>query len=64
MEASVPESLCIGFLHIKSRKDRDRIMAAVMNDKRFAGMDPDSMPFNPMRMFYGGFEVMVRASAG
>jgi len=31
---------------------------------RFAGMDPNNMPFDPMRMFYGGFEVMVRASAG
>jgi uncharacterized protein YbaA (DUF1428 family) len=58
------ETVVFAWITYKSRKDRDRIMAAIMNDKRFAGMDPNSMPFDPMRMFYGGFEVFVKASPG
>ena len=44
----------------KSRKDRDRILAKVMNDKRLAlMMDPKAMPFDGKRMIYGGFKVVV-----
>ena len=42
----------------QSREDRDRVMAAVMNDPRMK-MDPKSMPFDGMRMFWGGFNVML-----
>jgi uncharacterized protein YbaA (DUF1428 family) len=30
-----------------------------MKDKRIAGMDMKDMPFDPKRMIYGGFKVMV-----
>jgi uncharacterized protein YbaA (DUF1428 family) len=44
----------------KSRRDRDRINAAVMKDPRMAKMGtPKSMPFDIERMVYGGFEVLV-----
>jgi uncharacterized protein YbaA (DUF1428 family) len=44
----------------KSRKDRDRIMAKVMKDKRLAKMmDPKNMPFDGKRMFWGGFKLVV-----
>ena len=44
----------------KSRAQRDRINAKVMKDPRLAAMmDPKSLPFDGMRMFYGGFKVMV-----
>ena len=43
----------------KSRKDRDRVNAKVMADKRLAGMDPATMPFDAKRMCYGGFEMIV-----
>ena len=44
----------------KSRRDRDRIMAKVMNDPRLANMmDPKKLPFDGKRMFWGGFKVMV-----
>ncbi|MFO1462690.1 MAG: DUF1428 domain-containing protein [bacterium] len=44
----------------KSRKDRDRIMKKVMQDKRLAAMmDPKKLPFDGKRMFWGGFKMMV-----
>jgi uncharacterized protein YbaA (DUF1428 family) len=42
-----------------SREDRDRILAAVMSDPRLKDMDPKSMPFDGMRMFFGWFEVLL-----
>jgi uncharacterized protein YbaA (DUF1428 family) len=44
----------------KSRRDRDRIMAKVMQDPRLAHMmDPKKLPFDGKRMFWGGFKVAV-----
>ena len=34
-------------------------MAAVMTDPRLKDLDPKSMPFDGMRMFFGGFEVLL-----
>jgi len=42
----------------ESREHRDRVMAAVMSDPRLK-MDPKSMPFDGMRMFWGGFNVLL-----
>jgi uncharacterized protein YbaA (DUF1428 family) len=48
------------FIVYRSRKQRDRIMAKVMKDKRLASMmDPKSMPFDGKRMIFGGFKVAV-----
>ena len=44
----------------KSRRDRDRVNAAVMQDPRLAKMmDQRAMPFDVKRMAYGGFKVLV-----
>lgn len=43
----------------KSRKSRDRVMTKVMNDPRMH-MDFDNMPFDGMRMFWGGFKPVVK----
>jgi len=44
----------------KSRAQRDRIMKQVMADKRLAEMaDPENMPFDAKRMFWGGFKPLV-----
>jgi uncharacterized protein YbaA (DUF1428 family) len=44
----------------KSRRDRDRVNAAVGKDPRMAKMaDAGPMPFDVKRIVYGGFEVMV-----
>jgi uncharacterized protein YbaA (DUF1428 family) len=42
----------------ESREHRDRVAAAVMSDPRLK-MDPKSMPFDGMRMFWGGFQVLL-----
>lgn len=55
------EIVVFAWIVYKSRKDRDRIMDLIMNDERFAGYDPYNMPFDGKRMFFGGFEVMIKA---
>lgn len=46
----------------KSRAHRDRVLKKVMNDPRMQKfMDPKKMPFDGMRMFWGGFKPVVKA---
>jgi uncharacterized protein YbaA (DUF1428 family) len=45
----------------KSRADRDRVMKKVMSDPRMAEFaDIDKLPFDGMRMFWGGFKPIVK----
>ena len=54
------ETVWFSYIVYKSRKDRDRVLAKVMKDKRLAAMmDPKGMPFDARRMIYGGFKVVV-----
>ena len=54
------ETVFFSYIVYKSRKDRDRVLAKVMKDKRLAAMmDPKGMPFDATRMIYGGFKVLV-----
>jgi uncharacterized protein YbaA (DUF1428 family) len=54
------EVVWFSWIVYKSRKDRDRVLAKVMKDKRLAPMmDPKGMPFDARRMIYGGFRVVV-----
>jgi uncharacterized protein YbaA (DUF1428 family) len=54
------ETVVFSWIVYKSRKDRDRILAKVMEDPRLADMmDPEAMPFDSKRMIYGGFKVIV-----
>lgn len=54
------EVVWFSWIVYKSRKDRDRILAKVMNDKRLASMmDPKKMPFDARRMIWGGFKTVV-----
>ncbi|MFT3666040.1 DUF1428 domain-containing protein [Piscinibacter sp.] len=46
-----------------SRAERDRINALVMQDPRIA-CSPDNMPFDGMRMFWGGFTGLVELGWG
>jgi len=56
------ETVVFSYIVYRSRKDRDRVMAKVMKDKRLAAMmNPKAMPFDPKRMIYGGFKTMVNA---
>jgi uncharacterized protein YbaA (DUF1428 family) len=54
------EVVWFSFVVYKNRKQRDRVMAKVMKDKRLASMmDPKAMPFDGKRMIFGGFKVAV-----
>ncbi len=52
------EVVVFSWIVYASREDRDHINAAVMSDPRLK-MDPKSMPFDAMRMFWGGFKVLL-----
>jgi uncharacterized protein YbaA (DUF1428 family) len=53
------EVVVFSWIVYASREERDRIMAAVMSDERLKDMNPQSMPFDGMRMFFGGFKVLL-----
>src|SRR5918994_2449857 len=53
------EVVVFSWIVYESREHRDRINAAVMSDPRLKDMDPKSMPFDTMRMFFGGFTVLL-----
>ncbi len=56
------ETVVFSYIVYKSRKDRDRVLAKVMKDKRLAKMmDSKAMPFDAKRMIYGGFRTIVEA---
>jgi uncharacterized protein YbaA (DUF1428 family) len=55
------ETVVFSWIMFRSRAHRDRVNAKVMKDKRIAGLDPTSMPFDAKRMSYGGFTVLVDA---
>jgi len=44
----------------KSKAHRDQVNAKVMKDPAMGNM-PKKMPFDPKRMCYGGFKVLVEA---
>lgn len=54
------ETVIFSFIVYKSRKQRDSVNKKAMNDPRLKNMmDPKKMPFDGMRMFWGGFKVMI-----
>jgi len=55
------EVVVFSYIVHKSRKQRDRVNAKAMKDPRLAGMDPKKMPFDMRRMFWGGFNTLVKA---
>jgi uncharacterized protein YbaA (DUF1428 family) len=54
------ETVVFSWIVYKSRAHRDRVNAKVMKDERILKMmEGKEMPFDPKRMAYGGFEVIV-----
>jgi uncharacterized protein YbaA (DUF1428 family) len=54
------ETVMFSWIVFKSKADRDRVNARVMQDPRLADMmDPKAMPFDARRMFWGGFKTFV-----
>jgi len=56
------ETVVFSWITYKSRAHRDSVNSKVMKDPRMENMDPKSMPFDPKRMVYGGFKILVNAS--
>jgi uncharacterized protein YbaA (DUF1428 family) len=54
------EAVVFAWAVYKSRAQRDRVNAKAMKDPRIAKMmDPKKLPFDGMRMFYGGFKSLL-----
>jgi uncharacterized protein YbaA (DUF1428 family) len=54
------ETVVFSWITYRSREDRDRINAKVMEDPRAKElMDPKKLPFDGKRMFWGGFRSVV-----
>ncbi|HMA97687.1 MAG TPA: DUF1428 domain-containing protein [Polyangiaceae bacterium] len=52
------EVVVFSWIVYASRQQRDEINAKVMSDPRL-DMDPQKLPFDGKRMFWGGFEMIV-----
>jgi uncharacterized protein YbaA (DUF1428 family) len=62
VDAKPSETVVFSWITYKSRAHRDRVNAAVMKDPRMDKMmEGKKMPFDPKRMRYGGFQVIVTA---
>ena len=56
------ETVIFAWIVYKSRAQRDKVNAKVMADPRLADMmNAKNLPFDGMRMFWGGFKVFVKA---
>jgi len=54
------ETVVFSWIAFNSREHRDSVNAKVMADPRMKDMmDPKTMPFDGMRMFWGGFKTIV-----
>ena len=54
------ETVFFSWIVYKSRSHRDQVLKKVMKDPRMAPMmDPKKLPFDGMRMFWGGFKTIV-----
>ena len=54
------ETVVFAYILYESREARDAILAKVMDDPRIKEqLQPDSMPFDTRRMFWGGFKPIV-----
>jgi uncharacterized protein YbaA (DUF1428 family) len=54
------ETVMFSWISYKSRAHRDKVNEKVMKDPRIAKMmEAGEAPFDPSRMIYGGFEVIV-----
>ncbi len=55
------ETVVVSWITFKSRAHRDRVMKNVMSDPRARKlMNSTDMPIDNTRMFWGGFDVIIR----
>jgi uncharacterized protein YbaA (DUF1428 family) len=50
------ETIVFSWVVYKSRKHCDSVVVKVMKDPVIANMNPKNLPFDGMRMFWGGFK--------
>jgi uncharacterized protein YbaA (DUF1428 family) len=55
------ETVFVGIITYASRAHRDEVNAKAMQDRRLGGTDSNTMPFDPKRIFRGGFKPFVEA---
>jgi uncharacterized protein YbaA (DUF1428 family) len=56
------ETVVFSYIVYKSRAHRDKVNTKIMKDPRIAALcNGKNMPFDPKRMLYGGFKVVVAA---
>jgi uncharacterized protein YbaA (DUF1428 family) len=55
------EAVWFSWVVYKSRSHRDQVMKKVMKDPRIAKMMQGTPPFDPKRMIFGGFKMIVEA---
>lgn len=59
-----PEEVVVfSYIVYKSRAHRDKVNKQAMADPRLADIDPKTLPFDGMRMFWGGFQTIVEKKA-
>ncbi|BBU29774.1 hypothetical protein BTHE68_35080 [Burkholderia sp. THE68] len=59
------ETVVFSYIVYASREERDRVNAKVMEDARLKTMmESGDMPFDPQRMFFGGFTTIVELGRG
>ena len=56
------ETVVFSWILYESREHRDGVNAKVMADPRMKEVDPKSLPFDGMRMFWGGFKSALELS--
>jgi uncharacterized protein YbaA (DUF1428 family) len=59
VKAKAGETVIISWVTYKSKSHSDQVMKKFMNDPRLAEMMSGDMPFDGMRMFWGGFKPIV-----
>lgn len=60
LKTKASETVVFSWIVYASKAERNRIIKLVMADERLAKMmDPKKSPFDPRKMLYGGFNVIV-----
>ncbi|MFO1488487.1 MAG: DUF1428 domain-containing protein [Verrucomicrobiota bacterium] len=60
IQAKAGDTVVFAYIVFRSRAHRDQVNARVMKDPRLAALcEPGNLPFDPARMLYGGFKIMV-----
>lgn len=53
------ETVVFAWIVYESREHRDAVNDKAMNDPRLKDINPETMPFDGKRLFWGGFEVLT-----